>query len=179
MNAEKLIGQERGTTRRAEPGTRPAQTGPQLTARQWQIITVIREATERNGFAPSQREIAQAIGLSSVQHQIENLEKLGVLTRDPRSPRSCEIVDGFELPAPADAPPSSLCSLPGNGAEASGTVFVLQVVVGSAIGAAVLDGALVTVRSAHAGSDAPPGSTVLGQVVAVTHPQVERGSGRA
>lgn len=110
---------------------------------------------------------------SSVAHQLSKLEELGLLTRDPHRPRTYKLVTGSEPTAPAAAPQSSTCSFLGNGAEEPGTVFVLQVMVGAAVGAALLNGALVTVKSDPPGPDAPPRidhATLLGQVVALTHP---------
>ncbi|NAZ85059.1 transcriptional repressor LexA [Kineococcus indalonis] len=66
-----------------------------LTARQRGVLETIREAVERRGYPPSMREIGQAVGLtspSSVAHQVKTLERLGYLRKDPRRPRTLEVV---------------------------------------------------------------------------------------
>ena len=78
---------------------------PGLTARQRGVLETIREAVERRGYPPSMREIGQAVGLtspSSVAHQVKTLERLGYLRKDPRRPRTLEVV----APGPAPAAPA-------------------------------------------------------------------------
>ncbi len=65
-----------------------------LSKRQQQILDVVRASVEARGFPPSMREIAAAVGLSSVstvKHHLDALEEAGVLLRDPRRPRSIEL----------------------------------------------------------------------------------------
>jgi repressor LexA len=69
-------------------------TGPELTPRRRRIVEVIEDAVQRNGYAPSMREIAQAVGLastSSVAHQLSVLEKAGYLSREARRPRTAAL----------------------------------------------------------------------------------------
>ncbi len=76
--------------------TRPSD----LTARQGQILEVIRSWVDERGYPPSVREIGDAVGLnstSSVQHQLLALQRKGYLRRDPNRPRAVGIV-------PADLP---------------------------------------------------------------------------
>src|SRR4051794_33121607 len=50
---------------------------PSLTARQRQILQVIRESIQQRGYPPSMREIAEAVGLtstSSVSYQLSVLQ---------------------------------------------------------------------------------------------------------
>ncbi|GHB81855.1 hypothetical protein GCM10010306_090350 [Streptomyces umbrinus] len=150
---------------------------PRLDLRKRQILSFIRLWTDKHGFPPSMREIGQAVGLkstSSVGRQLRALEQLGLLKRDPKLPRTYQIVTCFASPDPAPAPQGSACSLLVAEASAegqTGTVFVLQVMLGPALGQALFDGALLTVQSA--GSEAPARSdhaTILGRVVAITHP---------
>ncbi|WP_432562207.1 transcriptional repressor LexA [Kineococcus sp. SYSU DK003] len=66
-----------------------------LTNRQRRVLAAIRECVESRGYPPSMREIGQAVGLtspSSVAHQVKTLEKLGFLRKDPRRPRTLEVV---------------------------------------------------------------------------------------
>jgi repressor LexA len=69
----------------------PDTTGPDLTSRQDAIMQVIKDAVQRDGYAPTIREIGQAVGLastSSVHYQVSELEKKGCLSRDARRPRT-------------------------------------------------------------------------------------------
>lgn len=74
----------------AEPPEPPAHSQP-LTHRQERILQVIRESTQSRRYPPSQREIAQAVGLaspSSVSYHLSVLEKRGYLTRHFGQPRT-------------------------------------------------------------------------------------------
>jgi repressor LexA len=66
-----------------------------LTARQRRVLETIRDSVESRGYAPSMREIGEAVGLtspSSVKHQLTTLERKGYLRRDPNRPRAMELV---------------------------------------------------------------------------------------
>lgn len=74
----------------AEPPEPPTRRQP-LTRRQERILQVIRESTQSQRYPPSQREIAQAVGLaspSSVSYHLSVLEKRGYLTRHFGQPRT-------------------------------------------------------------------------------------------
>lgn len=74
----------------AEPPEPPTHRQP-LTRRQERILQVIRESTQSRRYPPSQREIAQAVGLaspSSVSYHLSVLEKRGYLTRHFGQPRT-------------------------------------------------------------------------------------------
>lgn len=97
------------------PGTTARTADRELSTRQTQILAFIGEATKRRGYAPSLREIASAVGLrstSSVAYQVERLEEVGLLKRDPNVPRTYQVVTGVELPAVASDPQRSMCSAP-------------------------------------------------------------------
>lgn len=67
-----------------------------LTARQRDILAVIRSTVEERGYPPSVREIGEAVGLtspSSVAHQLGVLEKKGLLRRDANRPRALVVAD--------------------------------------------------------------------------------------
>lgn len=69
-------------------------TATALTARQRHVLEVIRESVLERGYAPSIREIGDAVGLtstSSVAHQLRTLEKKGFLRRDPNRPRAVDM----------------------------------------------------------------------------------------
>ena len=140
---------------------------PDLTARQRQILAVIRRWTDEHGYPPTIREIGAAVGLtstSSVARQLAILEKLGLLSRDGRSARALDA-----RPGPAFDQASSSTAVPVLGAIAagspitaeqhleeiltlptslvgSGELFALHVKGDSMIDAAICDGDIVVVR---------------------------------
>jgi repressor LexA len=66
-----------------------------LTERQREIYDYIRKEVRKKGYPPSVREIGEAVGLSSsssVHAQLEKLEQLGYIRRDPTKPRAIEIL---------------------------------------------------------------------------------------
>lgn len=78
-------------------------TSPALTARQKQIIDVVRQSIVDNGYPPSVREIGKAVGLASpstVKHHLDALEKMGLLQRDPGRPRALDMREHGKSPAP-------------------------------------------------------------------------------
>ena len=67
-----------------------------LTKRQQEIFDFIRTYSEKHGYPPTVRDIGKAVGLASsstVHAHLSNLEKLGVLRRDPSKPRALELLD--------------------------------------------------------------------------------------
>jgi repressor LexA len=65
-----------------------------VTARQRRILEYIRTTVERRGYPPTVREIGEAVGLtssSSVHAQLSNLQRRGLLRRDPTKPRAMEL----------------------------------------------------------------------------------------
>lgn len=80
-----------------------------LTARQRTILASIRTAIAERGYPPSMREIGDSAGLaslSSVTHQLGQLEKLGYIRKDPGRPRAMEVLlDENGSPLTADGPP--------------------------------------------------------------------------
>ncbi|NUL58812.1 transcriptional repressor LexA [Brevibacterium luteolum] len=147
-----------------------------LTPRQKIVLQTIEQAVIDNGYPPSMREIGKAAGLaslSSVAHQLAQLERLGYLRRDPRRPRAIEIVNPADEAAKAVEEAfiesSNLAQVPVLGRIAaggpvlaeesvedvfslprqvvgSGELFLLNVVGDSMIEAAICDGDWVVVR---------------------------------
>ncbi|MDQ4502667.1 transcriptional repressor LexA [Sinomonas sp. ASV322] len=71
-----------------------------LTVRQRKILETIQRSVQTNGYPPSMREIGDTVGLaslSSVTHQLAQLEKLGYLRRDPKRPRAMEVLMPLSL----------------------------------------------------------------------------------
>jgi repressor LexA len=98
----------------ASPRSQQPQKAPKsLTVRQKKILETIQRSVNDHGYPPSMREIGDTVGLaslSSVTHQLSQLEKLGYLRRDPKRPRAMEVlmpltldggseIPGFEAPA--------------------------------------------------------------------------------
>jgi repressor LexA len=66
-----------------------------LTARQQEIWGFLVDYVDRHGYPPTVREIGQAVGLASpstVHAHLANLERAGLLRRDPTKPRALELV---------------------------------------------------------------------------------------
>ncbi|NIJ06259.1 transcriptional repressor LexA [Frigoribacterium faeni] len=166
------------TDRQSATATAPA-TPPRkaLTAKQDSILTAIQASIAQFGYPPSMREIGDAVGLkslSSVTHQLNQLELAGRIRRDPNRPRALEVLGD---PAPA-APVTNILSTSDDGDTAhvpmvgriaagipitaeqqvedvmplprqlvgKGELFMLRVVGESMIDAAICDGDWVVVR---------------------------------
>jgi len=66
-----------------------------LTGRQREIYDYLSEYVRERGYPPTVREIGQAVGLASpstVHAHLANLERAGLLKRDPTKPRALELV---------------------------------------------------------------------------------------
>ena len=80
----------------AAPGTRRRTT---LSDKQRAILGFIQSSVASRGYPPSMREIGEAVGLSSlssVAHQLGQLELSGYLRRDPNRPRALEVLIDLE-----------------------------------------------------------------------------------
>ncbi|MDO5044507.1 MAG: transcriptional repressor LexA [Coriobacteriia bacterium] len=103
------------------------------TQRQQQIYNYIVSQVKEQGYPPSVREIAQAVGLSSpstVHTHLATLEKKGYIRRDPSKPRAivvCHIdgdnQEGHIQEAQSD---TSFISLPLLGQVAAGTPILAE-----------------------------------------------------
>ena len=102
----------------------PSQSGRSqpISPRQVTILEFIRESVARRGYAPSLREIAQAVGLSSqstVSYHLSALVRKGYLSRGRGLPRTTvELPSGPDqapaapLPAPAAKPEATPAAKP-------------------------------------------------------------------
>jgi repressor LexA len=153
-----------------------------LTGRQREIFDFLSEYVSGHGYPPTVREIGEAVGLASpstVHAHLANIERAGLIKRDPTKPRALELVgrdrDG------GSSHDSKLLSLPLVGeiaaggpllAEqnvedylevpellaAGGADFLLRVKGESMIQAGILDGDYVVVRKQQ---DARNGDVVV------------------
>jgi repressor LexA len=144
-----------------------------LTKRQREIFDFVKRYGEEHGYPPTVRDIGKAIGLTSsstVHAHLANLEKLGVLRRDPTKPRAIEVLVDKAKSAVAPS------GLPVVGQVAAGQPvlaeenieeyvpvppiaggdegeFVLRVKGDSMVGAGIFEGDYVVVRPQETASD--------------------------
>jgi repressor LexA len=67
-----------------------------LTKRQQEIFDFIKRYSAKYGYPPTVRDIGKAVGLASsstVHAHLANLERIGLLRRDPTKPRALELLD--------------------------------------------------------------------------------------
>ena len=146
----------------------PADTNTPLTARQQEIWQFLVAYVDDHGYPPTVREIGEEVGLASpstVHAHLANLERVGLIRRDPTKPRAIELTGHRrvesrpELEAPrlpllgrvaaggpllAEENVEDHVSVPeplGRGAD-----FLLTVHGDSMIEAGILDGDIVVVR---------------------------------
>lgn len=141
-----------------------------ITPRQQRILDFIAETVRDRGYPPTVREIGEAVGLtssSSVHAQLANLERKGLLHKDPTKPRAVTLdgprVDGAAVPLvgriAAGAPTlatehvEDFLTVPADYTRGGGEHFALRVAGESMIGAGILDGDVVVVRSQDTASD--------------------------
>jgi repressor LexA len=155
------------------------QTTAELTGRQREIWSFLVEYVDRHGYPPTVREIGEAVGLASpstVHAHLANLERAGLLRRDPTKPRALELV-GREKKA-VETVTAELPKLPLLGQIAAGGPlladqnvedeiavpenlrgdFLLRVKGDSMVEAGILDGDVVVVQRAQ---DARDGEIVV------------------
>jgi len=150
----------------------------QLTPRQRRILEFISETVHEQGYPPTVREIGEAVGLtssSSVHAQLANLERRGLLHKDPTKPRAMTLseprLEGVIVPLvgriAAGTPVMAAehveeyLTVP-MGFAGGAEHFALRVQGDSMVGAGILDGDIVIVRSGSSAED--------GDVVAVLLP---------
>lgn len=154
----------------------------QVSGRQEQILDYIREVTRERNYPPSVREIGEAVGLSSsstVHNHLNQLERLGLIRRDPTKSRTVQLVEEVDTARMR----RQAVAVPVVGNVAAGTPilaeehiedhvllspemaedgwFGLRVRGDSMIGAGILDGDLVIVKPQQ---DAADGTIVVALV---------------
>jgi repressor LexA len=164
-----------------------AEGGPVLTERQRQILDFLTSYVDAHGYPPTVREIGEAVGLASpstVHAHLANLERAGLLKRDPTKPRALELTSRRERqqPAPraddvhrlplvgeiaaggpllAEDNVEDYIAVPETLARGDGEEFLLRVKGESMIQAGILDGDFVVV---HRQQDARDGEIVAALV---------------
>ncbi len=144
-----------------------------LTKRQQEIFDFVKQYVSDHGYPPTVRDIGKAIGLASsstVHAHLANLEKLGMLRRDPTKPRAIEVLkDKARLavtpaglpvvgqvaagqPVLADENIEEYVPVPGSAGGDDGE-FVLRVKGDSMKDAGILEGDFVIVRKQETAGD--------------------------
>ena len=152
-----------------------------LTGRQQEIWKFLTDYVDEHGYPPTVREIGEAVGLASpstVHAHLANLERAGLIKRDPTKPRALEL---RRDPKPETARADDVHRLPLLGEIAAGgpllaeqnveeyvavpeplaqggEEFLLRVKGDSMINAGILEGDLVVVRRQQ---DAKDGDIVV------------------
>ena len=139
-----------------------------LTGRQQQIWDFLADYVDRHGYPPTVREIGEAVGLASpstVHAHLANLERAGLLRRDPTKPRALELL-GRQAGRSAEEPAVQRLPLVGQIAAGGPLLaeqnvedelavpeplgrdadFLLRVRGDSMVNAGILDGDIVVVR---------------------------------
>ena len=143
-----------------------------LTGRQQEIWDFLVEYVDGHGYPPTVREIGEKVGLASpstVHAHLANLERAGLLKRDPTKPRALELVGRRAVAAGSDGGRPDVHKLPLVGVIAAGgpllaeenieeylavpeplsrggAEFLLRVKGESMINAGILDGDIIVVR---------------------------------
>jgi repressor LexA len=100
-----------------------------LTARQQEIWQFLVEYTDGHGYPPTVREIGGAVGLASpstVHAHLANLERAGLLRRDPTKPRALELIGHRTVAVPAPQPVDDIPRLPLLGVIAAGMPLLAE-----------------------------------------------------
>jgi repressor LexA len=153
-----------------------------LTPRQRQIWDFLVDYGDRQGYPPTVREIGEAVGLASpstVHAHLANLERAGLLRRDPTKPRALELIGRERSGATRPTPETHVLPLVGQIAAGGpmlaeesiegylgvpeplargGDEFILRVKGDSMVNAGILDGDYVVVRKQQ---DAQNGDVVV------------------
>ncbi len=144
-----------------------------ITARQQRILDFIAETVRERGYPPTVREIGEAVGLtssSSVHAQLANLERKGLLHKDPTKPRAMSLASDEARAAGTVVPLvgriaagtpllaaeqiEDYVAVPADFAKGGPRDhFALRVTGDSMIGAGILDGDMVVVHSQDTAQD--------------------------
>jgi repressor LexA len=156
-----------------------AKGGPMLTERQREILDFLTKYVDAHGYPPTVREIGEAVGLASpstVHAHLANLERAGLLKRDPTKPRAIELcrepkpepaVDVHKLPLVGEVAAGGPLLAEDNVEDylavpeplsRGGEEFLLRVKGDSMINAGILDGDIAVVERAQ---DARDGDIVV------------------
>jgi repressor LexA len=171
-----------------------------LTGRQQEIWSFLTQYVDEHGYPPTVREIGEAVGLASpstVHAHLANLERAGLIKRDPTKPRALEL---RRDPKPEPAPPGAagdVHRLPLVGEIAAGgpllaeqnvedylavpeplarggEEFLLRVKGDSMVNAGILEGDMVVVRRQQTARDGEIVVALAGQDESADEATVKR-----
>jgi repressor LexA len=170
-----------------------------LTGRQQEIWNFLTQYVDEHGYPPTVREIGEAVGLASpstVHAHLANLERVGLIKRDPTKPRALELRrDPKPQAAPAAAEDVHRLPLVGEIAAGGplladqnvedylavpeplargGEEFLLRVKGDSMIEAGILEGDLVVVRRQQTARDGEIVVALAGQDESADEATVKR-----
>jgi repressor LexA len=106
----------------------PEAPAAQLTTRQREILAFVNDHSAQHGYPPTVREIGTAVGLTSsstVHAHLANLERLGLLRRDPAKPRALNLV-GRSTKSPPAQETAGIRMLPLLGQIAAGAPLLAE-----------------------------------------------------
>jgi repressor LexA len=168
-----------------------------LTGRQQEIWSFLTQYVDEHGYPPTVREIGEAVGLASpstVHAHLANLERAGLIKRDPTKPRALEL---RRDPKPEPAPAGDVHRLPLVGEIAAGgpllaeqnvedylavpeplarggEEFLLRVKGDSMVNAGILEGDMVVVRRQQTARDGEIVVALAGQDESADEATVKR-----
>jgi repressor LexA len=170
-----------------------------LTPRQRQIWDFVVDYVDQHGYPPTVREIGEAVGLASpstVHAHLANLERAGLLRRDPTKPRALELIgrerSGASRPTPethvlpvmgqiaaggpllAEQSVEGYLGVPEPLARGGGDEFILRVRGESMVNAGILDGDYVVVRRQQDAQDGDIVAALAGEDGTVEEATVKR-----
>ena len=144
----------------------------ELNDKQLLIYEFLKDFTSEKGYPPTVREICKAVGLkstSSVHGHLKQLEKEGLIKRDPTKPRALEIVDSVVkkeminvpiigrvtagLPILANENIEDSFPLPLDYVKHNNDLFMLKISGSSMIKAGILDGDFAIIERTQSASN--------------------------
>ncbi|MBQ0092868.1 MAG: transcriptional repressor LexA [Clostridiales bacterium] len=144
----------------------------ELNDKEYQILQFIKQSIEKDGFAPTIRDICRAVGIhstSTVHAYLHRLEEKGALRRDSNKSRAVRLEDPTSeeytrrvpilgrvtagIPILAVENYDGYVDFPSVMARGRTNLFALRVMGESMIEAGILDGDIVVVESGHYADD--------------------------
>jgi repressor LexA len=168
-----------------------------LTGRQQEIWKFLTDYVDAHGYPPTVREIGEAVGLASpstVHAHLANLERAGLIKRDPTKPRALELrrdpkpeparmADVHRLPLVGDVAAGGPVLAEDNVEDylavpeplaRGGEEFLLRIKGDSMVNAGILEGDLVVVRRAQTAEDGDIVVALAGEDEAAEEATVKR-----
>jgi repressor LexA len=171
-----------------------------LTGRQQEIWSFLTQYVDEHGYPPTVREIGEAVGLASpstVHAHLANLERAGLIKRDPTKPRALELRRDPKPEPTRSGAPEDVHRLPLVGEIAAGgpllaeqnvedylavpeplarggEEFLLRVKGDSMVNAGILEGDIVVVRRQQTARDGEIVVALAGQDESADEATVKR-----